>query len=141
MARLRCNRVCSCNKTCCCEKGADFDIPMSAAELLQDGRMSRAADVYSFAMIMWELFACKRLYEGHIASQVHFYFPFSHMWAFICVHSTCLCEILEWWLNRLLTRVIAGVFQSPDGMPAKCACKHARRLPETHAGMLGYRRC
>ena len=32
--------------------------------------MSRAADVYSFAMIMWELFACKRLYEGHIASQV-----------------------------------------------------------------------
>ncbi|EIE23924.1 kinase-like protein [Coccomyxa subellipsoidea C-169] len=42
------------------------------AELLQDGRMSRAADVYSFAMIMWELFACKRLYEGHIASQVFF---------------------------------------------------------------------
>ena len=41
-----------------------------AAELLQDGKMSRAADVYSFAMIMWELFACKRLYEGHIASQV-----------------------------------------------------------------------
>ena len=32
--------------------------------------MSRAADVYSYAMIMWELFACKRLYEGHIASQV-----------------------------------------------------------------------
>ena len=32
--------------------------------------MSRAADVYSFSMIMWELFACKRLYEGHIASQV-----------------------------------------------------------------------
>ena len=41
-----------------------------AAELLQDGKMSRAADVYSFSMIMWELFACKRLYEGHIASQV-----------------------------------------------------------------------
>ena len=41
-----------------------------AAELLQDGKMSRAADVYSYAMIMWELFACKRLYEGHIASQV-----------------------------------------------------------------------
>jgi hypothetical protein len=41
-----------------------------AAELLQDGKMSRAADVYSFAMIMWELFTCKRLYEGHIASQV-----------------------------------------------------------------------
>ena len=40
-----------------------------AAELLQDGKMSRAADVYSFAMIMWELFTCKRLYEGHIASQ------------------------------------------------------------------------
>ena len=34
--------------------------------------MSRAADVYSYSMIMWELFACKRLYEGHIASQVIF---------------------------------------------------------------------
>ncbi|CAL5227539.1 g10528 [Coccomyxa viridis] len=42
------------------------------AELLQDGKMSRAADVYSYSMIMWELFACKRLYEGHIASQVFF---------------------------------------------------------------------
>ncbi len=52
-------------------KGADLAF-QCAAELLQDGRMSRAADVYSFAMIMWELFACKRLYEGHIASQVRF---------------------------------------------------------------------
>ena len=26
--------------------------------------------MYSFSMVMWELFACKRLYEGHIASQV-----------------------------------------------------------------------
>jgi hypothetical protein len=48
----------------------DFICSWPAAELLQDGRLSRAADVYSFAMIMWEMFACKRLYEGHIASQV-----------------------------------------------------------------------
>ena len=54
-----------------------------AAELLQDGKMSRAADVYSFSMIMWELFACKRLYEGHIASQVgrqHLPFVFPSSW-------------------------------------------------------------
>jgi serine/threonine protein kinase len=35
-----------------------------APEMLQAGKMSRAADVYSFAMIMVELFTCKRLFEG-----------------------------------------------------------------------------
>ena len=33
-------------------------------ELLQAGKMTRAADVYSFAMIMVELFTCRRLFEG-----------------------------------------------------------------------------
>jgi serine/threonine protein kinase len=35
-----------------------------APELLQKGKMTRAADVYSFAMIMVELFTGKRLFEG-----------------------------------------------------------------------------
>lgn len=60
----------------------DLEVFLSyTAELLQDGKMSRAADVYSFSMIMWELFACKRLYEGHIASQV-----LSHLLPFEITH-------------------------------------------------------
>jgi len=39
------------------------------AEVLQHNRMSRGADVYSFAMIMWELLAGRRVYEGYIATQ------------------------------------------------------------------------
>ncbi|KAK9822208.1 hypothetical protein WJX81_005892 [Elliptochloris bilobata] len=42
------------------------------AEVLQHNRMSRGADVYSFAMIMWELLAGRRVYEGYIATQVFF---------------------------------------------------------------------
>ena len=41
-----------------------------APELLQKGKMTRAADVYSFAMIMVELFTCKRLFEGLAQQQV-----------------------------------------------------------------------
>ena len=43
-----------------------------APELLQKGKMTRAADVYSFAMIMVELFTCKRLFEGLAQQQVPF---------------------------------------------------------------------
>ena len=39
------------------------------AEVLQHNRMSRGADVYSFAMIMWELLAGRRVYDGYIATQ------------------------------------------------------------------------
>ena len=35
-----------------------------APELLQAGKMTRACDVYSFAMIMVELFTCRRLFDG-----------------------------------------------------------------------------
>jgi len=78
----------------------DLDVCLSCtAELLQDGKMSRAADVYSFSMIMWELFACKRLYEGHIASQVlSNLLPFEithheqHVWH-MCLQRN-LCEAL-----------------------------------------------
>ncbi|CAL5225265.1 g8059 [Coccomyxa viridis] len=41
-----------------------------APELLQKGKMTRAADVYSFAMIMVELFTCKRLFEGLAQQQI-----------------------------------------------------------------------
>ncbi len=41
-----------------------------APELLQKGKMTRSADVYSFAMIMVELFTCKRLFEGLAQQQV-----------------------------------------------------------------------
>ena len=41
-----------------------------APELLQKGKMTRAADVYSFAMSMVELFTCKRLFEGLAQQQV-----------------------------------------------------------------------
>lgn len=41
-----------------------------APELLQRGKMTRAADVYSFAMIMVELYTCKRLFEGLAQQQV-----------------------------------------------------------------------
>ncbi|KAK9808405.1 hypothetical protein WJX73_001070 [Symbiochloris irregularis] len=39
-------------------------------ELLRDGIFSRAADVYSFAMIMWELLTGSRLYPGMSATRV-----------------------------------------------------------------------
>ena len=41
-----------------------------APELLQAGKMTRACDVYSFAMIMVELFTCRRLFEGLQQQQV-----------------------------------------------------------------------
>jgi serine/threonine protein kinase len=40
------------------------------AELLMEGRMTKAADVYSFAMIMWELLTGRKLFEGMRQSQV-----------------------------------------------------------------------
>ncbi len=68
--------------------------------------MSRAADVYSFSMIMWELFACKRLYEGHIASQV-----LSHLLPFEITHHEqhvwhmCLQSHLVWSSSSMLADV------------------------------------
>ncbi len=40
------------------------------AELLRDGRLSPAADVYSFAILMYEMFAGGPAWEGYISSQV-----------------------------------------------------------------------
>ncbi|KAK9823953.1 hypothetical protein WJX72_006631 [[Myrmecia] bisecta] len=41
-------------------------------ELLQAGKLTRAADVYSFGMLMWELYMGKGLYEGMTVAQVFY---------------------------------------------------------------------
>ena len=40
------------------------------AELLMEGKMTKAADVYSFAMLMHELLTGQQLFEGMRQSQV-----------------------------------------------------------------------
>ena len=42
------------------------------AELLMEGKMTKAADVYSFAMLMHELLTGQQLFEGMRQSQVSF---------------------------------------------------------------------
>ena len=39
-------------------------------EVLQEGRVTRASDVYSFAMIMLELITGERVFDGFTSSQV-----------------------------------------------------------------------
>lgn len=45
------------------------------AELLMEGKMTRAADVYSFAMLMFELLSGQQLFEGMRQSQVSSCYP------------------------------------------------------------------
>lgn len=40
------------------------------AEMLLEGKMTKAADVYSFGMLMWEVVTGKKLFEGLRQSQV-----------------------------------------------------------------------
>ena len=40
--------------------------------MLMEGRMTKAADVYSFGMLMWELYTGKKLFDGLRQSQVLF---------------------------------------------------------------------
>ena len=47
------------------------------AELLMEGKMTKAADVYSFAMLMHELLTGQQLFEGMRQSQVR----------------TCMCKL------------------------------------------------
>ena len=47
---------------CCCR--------YMPAELLMEGKMTKAADVYSFAMLMHELLTGQQLFEGMRQSQV-----------------------------------------------------------------------
>ena len=40
------------------------------AELLKEGKLTRAVDSYSFAILMWELFAGRILHDGLTMAQV-----------------------------------------------------------------------
>ena len=46
--------------------GAAFPGTVSycAPELLQEGKLTKAADVYSFAMLMWEIYSGSALVSG-----------------------------------------------------------------------------
>lgn len=41
-----------------------FDVTIAAAEVLQDNHISEKADVYSFSLIMWELYTRRRPYRN-----------------------------------------------------------------------------
>ena len=41
-----------------------------APEVLKEGKLTRAADVYSFAMMMWEIWTGTGLFRGMNSSQV-----------------------------------------------------------------------
>lgn len=45
-------------------------IAWCAAELLRDGKLAKSSDVYSFGMIMWELYSGRHLFENHVTGQV-----------------------------------------------------------------------
>jgi serine/threonine protein kinase len=40
------------------------------AELLRDGKLAKSVDVYSFGMIMWEMYAGRRIFENQNTGQV-----------------------------------------------------------------------
>ena len=40
------------------------------SEVLKEGRLTPAADVYSFAMMMWEMYCSQALFEGQTMAQV-----------------------------------------------------------------------
>ena len=44
-------------------------IAFQPVELLRDGKLSKAVDVYSFAMITWEVYTGERIYADSIPSQ------------------------------------------------------------------------
>ncbi len=44
-------------------------IAFQPVELLRDGKLSKAVDVYSFAMLTWELYTGEHLYANSIPSQ------------------------------------------------------------------------
>ena len=45
------------------------------AELLQEGRLTKAADVHSFSMIMYEMYAAQRLFDGCNTGQASLWMP------------------------------------------------------------------
>ncbi len=60
--------------TCACITGHPdmcvWRIRYMPAELLLEGKMTKAADVYGFSMLAWELFTGEQLFQGLRQSQV-----------------------------------------------------------------------
>ena len=81
-------------------------------EVLHDGRVTRASDVYSFGMIMLEMFTGVPVFEGYSSSQVR--------------------SLL---LNRLLRpcKHSAGPSCCSQGCPSKHAGVHLQPRPPGHA--------
>ncbi len=44
-------------------------ISYCSPELLKQGKLTKAADVYSFAMMMWEMYSGTALFRGMSSSQ------------------------------------------------------------------------
>ena len=45
-------------------------ISKRCAQVLKEGKVTPASDVYSFAILMYELYTCKHLFKGMMHSQV-----------------------------------------------------------------------
>ncbi len=82
-------------------------------EVLHDGRVTRASDVYSFGMIMLEMFTGVPVFEGYSSSQVR--------------------SLL---LNRLLRpcKHSTGPSCCSQGCPSKHAGVHLQHRPPSYAG-------
>ena len=49
-----------------------FPIPYRPPELLRDGLLTKAADVYAFGVLLWEMYIGKRAWAGANVGQVIF---------------------------------------------------------------------
>ena len=85
------------------------------AELLMEGKMTKAADVYSFAMLMHELLTGQQLFEGMRQSQVSLVQLLT-----LCVSSLCCFAVVN---SRSAVRVHHDFFR---------CYKYPREPPETH---------
>ncbi|KAK9915364.1 hypothetical protein WJX75_008098 [Coccomyxa subellipsoidea] len=65
------SRVLDCNSTHV-STGTYGTVSYCSPELLKDGKLTKAADVYSFAMMMWEIYTGTALFRGLNSSQVFF---------------------------------------------------------------------
>ncbi|BDA43697.1 Mitogen-activated protein kinase kinase kinase 11 [Coccomyxa sp. Obi] len=65
------SRVLDCNSTHV-STGTYGTVSYCSPELLKDGKLTKSADVYSFAMMMWEIYTGTHLFRGLNSSQVFF---------------------------------------------------------------------
>lgn len=133
------------------------------AELLQEGRLTKAADVHSFSMIMFEMYSAQRLFDGCNTGQVGLWWlprtPLPEEKENRIVQA--LPARLECDIGRVLimlqgfpaslhpgmtvrrhwneARCHAGFLQDPDGLPAEPAPRYARRLQERNDVLLEHR--